>query len=318
MRSVGLTLKWSFWTWNGFRQIPWVIVGEYLLVLCPCQQIAAGVITVILLAGTSHTQQNLLPSLVRLVAVTLIVAGPPTVADPVEIGNPLGFATSITNANNGDILLMKGKRMLRSSDGGRTFSEPVTMSIGVSGMSRLDEEHLIARSGRTFHVSADDGASWETRGQIDASSAQVQGAEGEYPGWVGLGVPNYDVLLKGSDDRLFLPVRGSAAASRLLASQSEAQGIFRGKLGNVKGHAHRPEADYSFNYVSEDGGQTWRRSHGSIVIWKDEGYGGIWPADEPCMVELSNGELMMFFRTTLGRVYTSRSGPVDSAIRGGP
>ena len=239
-------------------------------------------------------------------------------ADLVEIGNPLGFATSITNANNGDILLMKGERMLRSSDGGRTFSEPVTMSIGVSGVTRLDEEHLIARSGRTFHVSADDGASWETRGQIDASSAQVQGGEGEYPGWVGLGVPNYDVLLKGSDDRLFLPVCGSDAASRLLATQSEAQGIFCGKRGNIKGHAHRPEADYSFNYVSEDGGRTWRRSHGSIVIWKDEGYGGIWPADEPCMVELSNGELMMFFRTTLGRVYTSRSGPVDSAIRGGP
>lgn len=44
----------------------------------------------------------------------------------------------------------------------------------------------------------------------------------------------------------------------------------------------------------------------------------MWPADEPCMVELSRGDLMMFFRTTLGRIYTSRSGPVDSAIRGGP
>lgn len=44
----------------------------------------------------------------------------------------------------------------------------------------------------------------------------------------------------------------------------------------------------------------------------------MWPADEPCMVELSRGDLMMFFRTTLGRIYTLRSGPVDSAIRGGP
>ena len=251
-----------------------------------------------------------------LVMVVLSVVTALGADDTLQINNPLGFATSITNANNGDLLLMRGERMVRVSDGGRTVGEPVEMPIGVSGVTRLDENHLIARSGRTFHVSPDDGATWEKRGQIDEASAK--GGEGEFPGWIGLGVPNYDVLLKASDGRLFLPVRGSAAASRLLASQSAAQGIFRGQRANIEGHAHRPEADYSFAWFSDDEGRTWRKSHGSILIWKDDGFGGMWPADEPCMVELGNGDLMMFFRTTLGRIYTSRSGPVDTVMRGGP
>ena len=131
-------------------------------------------------------------------------------------------------------------------------------------------------------------------------------------------MPNYDVLMKAADGRLFLPVRGCAAASNLLAKQLAAKGIFRGKRANIEGHAHRPEADYSFCYLSDDEGRTWRKSHGTILIWKDKGFGGMWPADEPCMVDTADGDLLMFFRTTLGRIYTSRSGPVDTVLRGGP
>lgn len=171
-------------------------------------------------------QPSFIRSLVYLASATLMAPGSSaalSASATFEVNNPLGFATCITNANNGDILLIKGKRMSRSSDGGRTFSEPVEMSVGVSGAIRLDEKHLIVRSGMAFYVSADDGASWEKRGQIDDSS--VHGGEGEYPEWIGLGVPNYDVLLKGSG-RLFLPVRGSAAANRFLASQSSAKAFF--------------------------------------------------------------------------------------------
>ena len=244
--------------------------------------------------------------------LTLSLINPAFADDEVfEINNPLGFATSITNANNGDLLLMRGNKLVRSSDG-RTLSEPVEMPIGVHGVTRLDDEHLIARSRYTFYVSADDGATWEKRGQIDASA--TPGGEGEYPGWIGLGVPNYDTLIRTSDGRLFLPVRGAASASRLLARQSSAQATRKGSRGTIEGHGHRPECDYSFCYYSSDKGRTWTKSHGTIVVWKDNGFGGMWPADEPCMIELSDGDLMMFFRTTLGRLYTSRSGPVKTEV----
>ena len=80
-------------------------------------------------------------------------------------------------------------------------------------MADLDDDHLIARSRYTFYVSADDGATWEKRGQIDASA--TPGGEGEYPRWIGLGVPNYDTLIRTSDRRLFLPVRGTTGGSFL-------------------------------------------------------------------------------------------------------
>ena len=192
-----------------------------------------------------------MPNRLLVLPITVLVLAQitPAWADDaaVEINNPLGFATSITNANNGDLLLMRGNRLVRSSDG-RTLSEPVEMSIGVHGVTRLDDKHLIARSRHTFYVSTDDGATWEKRGQIDASA--TPGGEAEYPRWIGLGVPNYDTLIRTSDGRLFLPVRGAASASTLLARQSSAQATRKGSRGTIEGHGHRPECDYSFCYYS--------------------------------------------------------------------
>lgn len=222
------------------------------------------------------------------------------VGEGFEISCPFQYP-SITEANNGDVLLMHGNRRVRSSDGGRTWSEPEEMGLGVSSAIRLASGKIGGHSGMTFCVSEDDGNTWEKRGDIAASADLA---------WTGRGVPNFDVLMQTKSGRIFLPVRGSAAASSLLARESAAQGIYHGAHKNMEAHAHRPEADYSFVYFSDDEGRTWKQSEGTVMIWKDKGFGGMWPADEPCAVELLNGDVMMFFRTTLGRVYTSRSGPV--------
>jgi len=254
-----------------------------------------------------------MPGAVLAVAMIAVYA---YAADEVrEIHNPLGFATSMTNANNGDLLLMRGNKRIRISGGGETVGEVEKMPMGISGVTRLDDQYLICRTGMKFFISADDGTTWEKRGEIDKEA--ISGGEGAFPGWIGLGVPNYDVLIRANDGRLFLPVRGCAAASEVLARQLAASAIIEGTHANVEGHAHRPEADYSFCYFSEDEGRTWKKSEGTIIIWKDNGFGGMWPADEPCMIDLPDGELRMFFRTTLGRIYTSRSGPVDVELRGG-
>lgn len=60
-------------------------------------------------------------------------------------------------------------------------------------------------------------------------------------------------------------------------------------------------------YYDDDGGTTWKRSEGDIVIWKDDGFGGMWCCDEPNVVELSDGRLLMVVRTRLGRICQASS-----------
>ena len=231
------------------------------------------------------------------------------VGEPFETACPFQYP-SITEANNGDILLIRGKQRMRSSDGGRTWGEPEEMPVGVSSAIRLNSGKIGGHSEMTFYVSEDDGDTWEKRGNIAASADLA---------WIGRGVPNFDTLMQAKSGRIFLPLRCSAASSTLLARMSAAQGIFLGAHKNMEGHGHRPEADYSFVYYSDDEGRTWKKSEGTVMIWKDDGYGGMWPADEPCIVDLTNGDVMMFFRTTLGRIYTSRSAPVvNRELLGGP
>jgi len=88
-------------------------------------------------------------------------------------------------------------------------------------------------------------------------------------------------------------------------------GTLNGKLRCIEGHAHGPEPDNSYVVYSDDEGKTWSRSQGGIMIWHDEGRGGMWPCDEPTIVEANNGDLLLFVRTTLGRVYVARSTPLD-------
>jgi hypothetical protein len=88
-------------------------------------------------------------------------------------------------------------------------------------------------------------------------------------------------------------------------------GALGGRLVQLEGHAHFPEPDISFVYYSDDEGKTWQRSEGGIMIWHKDGFGGMWPCDEPNVIEAKNGDILMFCRTSLGRLYTARSGPVD-------
>lgn len=59
----------------------------------------------------------------------------------------------------------------------------------------------------------------------------------------------------------------------------------------TESHGHAAEMDITFVYYSDDGGRSWKRSEGDVVIWKDDGYGGIWPVDEPNIAELKDGRL---------------------------
>gem|GEM_PF-581851 len=228
--------------------------------------------------------------------------------DAVEMPCPFQFP-SIANGRNGDILMFAGRQLCRSTDAGRTWSDPEPIPIGVNGAIRLQSGLLGARSGMDFHVSADDGRTWEQRGSIVAAAERR---------WTGEGVPHFDVLLQARSGRILLPTRGSAAANEWLAQRSAALGRRAGELVGIEGHAHRPEADYTIVYFSDDEGRTWQRADGTLMVWKDDGFGGMWPCDEPNIIDLIDGDVMLYFRTTLGRIYTARSGPVAFPRSSGP
>jgi len=117
------------------------------------------------------------------------------------------------------------------------------------------------------------------------------------------GSPYYDTMIQTRNGRLILPVRTTAAGHDGMYEKASAYGIIGGERTQVEGHAQWPEMDYAWCYYSDDEGETWSRSDREIVIWKDDGYGGMWPVDEPNIIELSDGRIMMFARTTLGRIY---------------
>jgi hypothetical protein len=104
-----------------------------------------------------------------------------------------------------------------------------------------------------------------------------------------------------------MPVREANTVHQGLWKGAGAFGTVGGQRVLTEGHAHVLEMDVSFAYTSSDSGRTWRRSEGQIIIWKDDGYGGMWPCDEPNVVELKDKRLLMFVRTTLGRIYQSTS-----------
>ncbi|MFH0966014.1 MAG: sialidase family protein, partial [Planctomycetota bacterium] len=228
--------------------------------------------------------------------------------DAFEVPSPFVFP-KIMDGKDGDILMMQGNELKRSADGGRTWGPVEKMPIGVSCILRLKSGILGARSNMDFHVSADEGKTWEKRGSI-AAAAERQ--------WTGEGVAHFDVLMQTKSGRIFLPTRGSAAANEWLGLRSRAFAIVGGELKSIEGHAHRPEADYTIVYYSDDEGKSWKRSDGAIMVWKDDGFGGMWPCDEPNIIELTNGDVMLYFRTTLGRIYLARSGPVEFVQTSGP
>ena len=107
--------------------------------------------------------------------------------------------------------------------------------------------------------------------------------------------------------RLAIAVREGHSVHGGLWKDAYAGGTVKGKRVTTEGHAHAMEMDITFVYYSTDGGNSWRRSQGDVIIWKDDGYGGMWPVDEPNLAQLKDGRLHMLVRTTLGRLYQTFS-----------
>ncbi len=181
-----------------------------------------------------------------------------------------------------------------STDRGRTWTKPEKLKENVKYAIRLQSSKLGGPCGKQFCISIDEGKTWEKRGNIQAGDVT--------------GTPYDNTLIQTRSGRLILPVRfTSGAAHSGIEAKNTATGIINGVLKTIEGHAHFPEPDIAFVFYSDDEGKTWHKSEGGIMIWHQEGRGGMWPCDEPSVAGLENGELLMFCRTTLGRIYAARS-----------
>jgi hypothetical protein len=114
-------------------------------------------------------------------------------------------------------------------------------------------------------------------------------------------------MIQTTAGRLILPARWCGGGARAEYDAGCAMGTVKGHTVNVSGHAHYPEIDVALVYYSEDEGGTWRMSENYILAWPDDGYRGAYAVDEPTVAEVSDGRLLMFGRSTLGRIVESWS-----------
>ena len=209
-----------------------------------------------------------------------------------------------------------GLHVSYSSDRGRTWSaseplrdrgEPIVGTGDPTCFVRLDSGKLGLLYGRLrrqvggtlagyalfFRKSDDEGESWSAEVAINLPGETAS---------------NYhDVLFQLRSGRLILPTRFCPPCTFPELKDAGASGTFQGKRFKTEGHGHSPEIDTSQVYLSDDEGATWQRGPQDIVIWHQDGHGGMWPCDEPNAVQLKDGRLLMMFRTTLGRLYQSFS-----------
>ena len=215
-----------------------------------------------------------------------------------EMAAPIGWPR-VLKAKDGRMMMIGGGKVCYSNDRGMRWTTPEDLPVAIRYAIRLNSGNLGGPGpGDAFYHSSDDGKTWEKAGQIYTSNVPA--------------LPYNCTMMQSRIGRIFLPVRFiSGGGHDGLYHRTMSWGTLDGKLTAVEGHAHFPEPDIGFVYYSDDDGKTWEKSEGGIMIWHKDGYGGMWPCDEPSIVEANKGDVVMYFRTTLGRIYTAQSGPSD-------
>lgn len=227
---------------------------------------------------------------------------------------------------DGRIMMIGGKQVIYSQDGGRTWSGASRVFVngkeltagGVISFIRLKSGALgmvynssapavDARRGQDlyFRRSTDEGHTWS-----EGSALIPPGLTWETSSRL------HDTLVQLEDGRLVIPVyRGFPTRYREFEGAA-AFGTFRGLPFKTETHGHLPELEFSFVYYSDDEGQTWkiaRHRARDALIWKDN-VAGFWSCSEPNVAQLKDGRLVMFMRNILGRIYATTSQDEDGAI----
>jgi len=215
--------------------------------------------------------------------------------------SPVGRAGGIVLGKDGRLMAFNSRWQVSfSDDGGWTWKDGRPLRIpdkagALQGVIRMQSGKLgVWNEGwkRPFYfwISEDEGVTWSKRVLIGPEGAPFHG----------------NVMVQTSKGRLVVPVRqGYTEAGEIRTGG--AFWLLNGEKIQVQIHGHIMEAVMSNCYFSDNEGQTWRRSSGNIMVYKDKGFGGLWMADEPNIVELKDGRIMMYVRTSLGQLYKTYS-----------
>jgi len=219
--------------------------------------------------------------------------------DPRGLPCPIGLKGGFVLTEDGTLLVFKQSfEVASSNDGGKSWGEARPLDVpsrinNLQGVFRSSRGRIIIwtdswKSPLYSWYSDDEGVTWSKRINMGPHGMPLEGMR----------------MIETTTGRLVLPVLDNW---QFVGDQEreEAFGTIDGKKVQVESHGHNMEIERTRVYYSDDHGITWKRNRGDIVIWKDDGW--ISTADEPNIVELKDGRLMLYFRTMLGRVYASYS-----------
>jgi hypothetical protein len=226
-----------------------------------------------------------------------------------EVIGVLGLNSSLVELKDGTLLANNGRF---SQDGGKTWSAPRALGNGIAGAGIIRLKSgplaLVSQAGYAagkMWLSQDEGKTWALAGPIKVPGGPVYE----------LG----DTLIQLSSGRLLYcwDYNMVGEHSDLSYASGMAYGTWKGKRYAVEGHGHMPEFFASGFSWSDDEGKTWtfgtaRKMPNVLMGWFDSkgvpnGLGGISPCGEASIVETKDGRVLVFGRSTVGRLVHSYS-----------
>ena len=237
---------------------------------------------------------------------------------------PMQNPRGLIELNDGRVLSIDLKGQSTSSDGGKTWSDPMpvrdtdggTISERIGYLRRLKSGAIGGfllssdSSSRYNHQikfirSEDDGETWSV--PIDASE------------------PYNNTVMHGvtvtHTGRIVVSVY-TLVGKTLKSLKSRA--LFGDDVARIGAHGWEHFFTYCFALLSDDEGATWRTNEGKgkwgaggeLFVTLDFSAGGHWRANEPVVAEVSPDHLLMIMRTPLGRFFQSWSS--DNGTRENP
>ena len=225
-----------------------------------------------------------------------------------EIVGVLGIGNSLVELKNGSLLANDGRT---SADAGRTWSAPKSFGTGVAGtgLFRLASGALALvapvgyAEGRMW-LSCDEAETWPEAGPIKTPGGPV----------FELG----DTMIQLRSGRLLYCWDYDMSGNHPdIEPNAKSAGTWKGQPYVTETHQHRPEFFAAGFSWSDDEGATWEYGRfGSmpniLMGWFDfkgepNGMAGINPVGESSIAELSDGRVLLFGRSVVGRLVSSDS-----------
>ena len=190
-----------------------------------------------------------------------------------------------------------------SDDEGQSWSAPAALQYrngepveGVFGIHlvRLQSGRIgMVQTSRTgqqaFHVSADEGETWSAGVDINAPDIDAN--------------TSHDVSIVLEDGRIVVPVYSTIGPTPLSPRPKRLQRFSEAYFGANIACTLR----YSYSYYSDDEGETWQRSRNETFVPIDNGALGSYSFEEPALVALKDGRILMMGRTYLGQHFKAFS-----------